>query len=281
VIGDGYLAPERIRDEYAKGDVKIVIFTNQSGIYSTKGYNAKTEAMLKGKLKDIIADVGVPVQVFMAGGDDEYRKPSTKTWDVMVEKYNCGVKPALDKCIFVGDAAGRLKTKKHSKDFSCSDRKFGYNIGYFYDKNFEFKTPEEYFDNIQPEPFDWCELDKSNIKFDETIDFKPYTGKRNNQQYTLYDTNGITLEGKDSIENKKTNIIKEIKERIKKKNPTELIHCIFKILCHRYFQPFLLILKYLLLSNHTNKKNETTKQHSGLLENSVIKIKHDYSSFTS
>jgi len=154
-------ARERIRDEYAKGDVKIVIFTNQSGIYSTKGYNAKTEAMLKGKLKDIIADVGVPVQVFMAGGDDEYRKPSTKTWDVMVEKYNCGVKPALDKCIFVGDAAGRPagpNRKKGKKDFSCSDRKFAFNIG------IPFKTPDEFFKGVEPEAFDWDAPDLSKLK---------------------------------------------------------------------------------------------------------------------
>ena len=48
------------------------------------------------------------------------------------------------------------------------------------------------------------------------IDFTPYTGTRNKQEYTLYDTNGITLEGKDSIENKKINTLKEIKERINK-----------------------------------------------------------------
>ena len=60
-----------------------------------------------------------------------------------------------------------------------------------------------------------------------TIDFTPYTGTRNKQAYTLYDTNGMTLEGKDSIENKKKNTLKEIKERIKKHNPNELIHCIW------------------------------------------------------
>ena len=70
----------------------------------------------------------------------------------------------------------------------------------------------------------------------ETIDFKPYTGKRNNQQYTLYDTNGVTLEGKDSIGNKKTNTIKEIKERIKKQNPNELIHCIWYCFTGSSFQ---------------------------------------------
>ena len=37
----------------------------------------------------------------------------------------------------------------------------------------------------------------------------------------------MTLEGKDSIENKKKNTLKEIKERIKKHNPNELIHCIW------------------------------------------------------
>ena len=60
-----------------------------------------------------------------------------------------------------------------------------------------------------------------------TIDFTSYVGKRNNQKYTLYDTNGITLQGDNSIENKKQNTSKEIKERIKKKNPNELIHCIW------------------------------------------------------
>jgi len=60
-----------------------------------------------------------------------------------------------------------------------------------------------------------------------TIDFTPYIGKRNKLQYTLYDTNGITLEGENSIENKKINTLKEIKERINKQNPNELIHCIW------------------------------------------------------
>ncbi len=60
-----------------------------------------------------------------------------------------------------------------------------------------------------------------------TIDFTPYVGIRNNQQYTLYDTNGITLQGRDSIIEKRLNTSNEIKERIKRKNPNELIHCIW------------------------------------------------------
>ena len=61
----------------------------------------------------------------------------------------------------------------------------------------------------------------------DTEDFKPYTGKNNNKVYTLYDTNGITNKGNDSIESKQINTKKEIEERIKGKDPNKLIHCIW------------------------------------------------------
>ena len=60
-----------------------------------------------------------------------------------------------------------------------------------------------------------------------TIEFAPYQGINNNKTYTLYDTNGITNEGENSIENKKENIIKEIDKRIKTQKTNELIHCIW------------------------------------------------------
>ena len=61
----------------------------------------------------------------------------------------------------------------------------------------------------------------------KTDEFKPYKGKYNGQTYTLYDTNGITLIGKDSIKNKMESIEKEINKRIEKKAANELIHCIW------------------------------------------------------
>ena len=61
----------------------------------------------------------------------------------------------------------------------------------------------------------------------ETKDFTPYVGINNKSQYTLFDTNGITCDGKDSIENKIKNTLKEIKERINSKDPNNLIHCVW------------------------------------------------------
>ena len=61
----------------------------------------------------------------------------------------------------------------------------------------------------------------------DTKDFTPYTGTNNKNQYTLFDTNGITCDGKDSIENKIKNTLKEINERINSRDPNNLIHCVW------------------------------------------------------
>ena len=61
----------------------------------------------------------------------------------------------------------------------------------------------------------------------KTKDFKSYDGSYNDIIYSLFDTNGITNKGNDSIDNKIKNTEKEIKERIKSKDPNQLIHCIW------------------------------------------------------
>ena len=61
----------------------------------------------------------------------------------------------------------------------------------------------------------------------KTVEFKPYSGENNGQKYTLYDTNGITLKGEDKFEKKIESIEKEIKKRVEKKDPNQLIHCIW------------------------------------------------------
>ena len=79
---------------------------------------------------------------------------------------------------------------------------------------------------------EFLKLDKEKAKESEGIptkteDFIPYKGKNNNINYTLHDTNGITYKGEDSIDKKIENTLNQIKTRIEKKNPNNLIHCIW------------------------------------------------------
>jgi Polynucleotide kinase 3 phosphatase len=39
--------------------------------------------------------LGFELQAFIATAEDEYRKPQTTMWDVMVREYNGGIKPSM------------------------------------------------------------------------------------------------------------------------------------------------------------------------------------------
>jgi len=133
---------QKLKEQYKKGS-KIVIFTNQAGI-ERKLTNFE---IITTKLADMARDIGVPLPTFVATADNLYRKPHTTMWEHFCKHSNQGIVPDLQQCIYVGDAAGR------KSDFSCSDRKFAHNIG------IEFKTPQEFFKEESPSPWDWDSLD--------------------------------------------------------------------------------------------------------------------------
>ena len=78
-------------------------------------------------------------------------------WDEMVKSYCGGVEPELSQCMYVGDAAGRVKGWKAGaqKDFSDSDRYIYIsticdmnsiiNSGFAHNVGIKFLTPEEFF----------------------------------------------------------------------------------------------------------------------------------------
>ncbi|XP_037953968.1 uncharacterized protein F21D5.5-like, partial [Teleopsis dalmanni] len=117
----------------------ICFFTNQGGI--AKGKTNLDD--FKQKIKKILTRLGVPVQVFIAISDGYYRKPLPGMWEYLQKNKNSNKDIIIEKCFYVGDAAGRPETGtgvgKRRKDHSLADRLFAANI------NVTFYTPEEHF----------------------------------------------------------------------------------------------------------------------------------------
>lgn len=68
------------------------------------------------------------IDVFVAFNDDLYRKPRCLSWHYMVNKRSLHHISPLN-CIYVGDAAGRLKNATRNADFAATDYKFSLNLG--------------------------------------------------------------------------------------------------------------------------------------------------------
>jgi len=114
---------------------------------------------ITGKILDIVKDIHLPIQVFISASEGLYQKPNTNMWEYMVNEYNDGLVPDLAVSFYCGDAAGRPSEWQSGskKDFSCSDRKFAFNIG------LPFYTPDEFFLEGLKAPFDWGTIDPAKI----------------------------------------------------------------------------------------------------------------------
>eukprot|EP01125_Pyxidicula_operculata_P021644 TRINITY_DN845_c0_g4_i1.p1 TRINITY_DN845_c0_g4~~TRINITY_DN845_c0_g4_i1.p1 ORF type:complete len:419 (+),score=124.86 TRINITY_DN845_c0_g4_i1:858-2114(+) len=158
--------PTKLKSLYEQ-QYKIVIFTNQGGIEKGK----QKRADITGKIQDLAAELGFPIQAFIAGAENNYRKPFTTMWELLESKYNKDEKIDMSASFYCGDAAGRKKDWKKGakKDFSCSDRKFAANVG------IKFYTPDEYFLEQAPVPFEWDGVNPATlIENAKPVDNKTY-----------------------------------------------------------------------------------------------------------
>lgn len=130
--------------ELSKEGYQLVVFSNQKGAKS--GVKLK---MLLDKIEMLIKDLNEPIIFFLATNEDWNRKPSPGMWSLFINHYCNKVRPT--DAMYIGDAAGR------PNDFACSDRKFARNIG------IKFQTPEEFFQNAEPEEFEWGGFDPQSI----------------------------------------------------------------------------------------------------------------------
>ena len=86
---------------------------------------------LKSKFQSIICELDIPVFLFVSTGENHFRKPSIEIWNFFAASCNKKIEVDMKESFYVGDAAGRPKnwSAGKSKDFSCVDRMFAYNIG--------------------------------------------------------------------------------------------------------------------------------------------------------
>ncbi|THC89601.1 hypothetical protein EYZ11_010951 [Aspergillus tanneri] len=137
--------PSRLKELDADG-YKVVIVSNQKKISlqkEVKGGRSDSKSLtnFKERVAAVMKQLDIPLCVYAATQDDEYRKPRPGMWKEFLDDYDFDVSGVdLSESVFVGDAAGR------PRDHSQVDRGFAANIGV------PFKTPEEFFLNAAPEP---------------------------------------------------------------------------------------------------------------------------------
>lgn len=74
-------------EEYHNQGYRLIIFTNQAGI---EKQHTKLED-IKRKCEKLIEEVKAPMFVFIATGENQFRKPSTAMFDFFVENCNQNV----------------------------------------------------------------------------------------------------------------------------------------------------------------------------------------------
>jgi bifunctional polynucleotide phosphatase/kinase len=96
--------PEKLKELDSQG-YRIVFITNQAGIEKKK--TSFTE--LKTKFEAMITELDIPIYIFIATGENHFRKPSTEMWNFFAEKCNKSEEIDMKESFYVGDAAGRPK----------------------------------------------------------------------------------------------------------------------------------------------------------------------------
>jgi bifunctional polynucleotide phosphatase/kinase len=119
---------------------EIVILTNQGRLTDRKGEQAPEAHLFKLKVEAVLRALDIPLTLYAACANDNYRKPRTGMWELLTEECRMGGRfVEREYSYLIGDSAGR------DKDHSDSDRHFCMNVG------ISFYTPEEFFLNEPPE----------------------------------------------------------------------------------------------------------------------------------
>ena len=208
-------------DKYQKKDYVFAIMSNQNGITQEH----VKEVDFKNKIDKIFnEELKYPFAIMCAKDKDYYRKPCPGMLEIFIKNFNQNQELNTDECIYVGDAAGRKKSKTYKRnDFSDSDYKFALNC------QFKFYTPEEFFLNEKSEYpkivnklHDYDKNNNDHIKYDSSSNFKeaiiligsPGSGKSTFTENTLV-LKGYVRINQDILKTKEK-VIKCMVDNIKK-----------------------------------------------------------------
>ncbi|RDW60330.1 putative DNA 3'-phosphatase Tpp1 [Aspergillus mulundensis] len=135
--------PSKLQKLNADG-YRVTIISNQKAISlkkDKKGNDSKSFTNFKERVSAVMRQLNIPLSVYAATEDDEYRKPRAGMWREFIDDYDLDITGYdSSESIFVGDAAGR------PTDHSAVDRGFASNA------HIPFQTPEEFFLGAAPEP---------------------------------------------------------------------------------------------------------------------------------
>ena len=113
---------------------KFLLFIDKLNYEINNTYNNKIENNNK--------SIKLPIMVFFSIKNNSFAKPCTGVWKMINLLYKKKKKLInSNKCIMVGNLAGRIKENNIKKDINVSDRAFAFNI------NIKFSTPEGFFKN--------------------------------------------------------------------------------------------------------------------------------------
>lgn len=118
----------------------IKIITNQGRFTDSDGNEAPEAKLFKQKIEQILDIMDVPLTIYVACANDNWRKPRVGIWKLLVQEYEQkGQEIDENNSYLVGDAAGR------ASDHTDADLHSSMNLG------IRFHTPEDFFLNITSE----------------------------------------------------------------------------------------------------------------------------------